>query len=337
MKTIAVDLDTSLDEIIKTRKNRHSRDNNFYSKSSYKPAGSDNRRVEKHETYRKSQHPYSKPSRYNTSESSDNRRPTYSARPAKASPLQSSSSSSSNSHNSSSHNTSKPDPSRIVITKSVTRRLPMDLMINQDAKLDDGSEMGRIRKQPPLSHEIRLGAPQQPLYQHQPTNYAIRGLSQQSPVRGLSIRGESGPAVVLISNLDPGANAEDVKTVCAYFGHILQCKILLDRSGRSYGEAEIEFAHKSSALDCVAKMDNGIADGRVLRVMLRNRMTPTAPLMPPPIPNQNNTRSVITPTRSGYTSGAKPYSDHNIPVGPASNELPDYSRYQSFTGGNRRY
>ncbi|KAI9019529.1 hypothetical protein CLU79DRAFT_757674 [Phycomyces nitens] len=322
MKSIAVDLDTSLDEIIKTKKIKQSRENNGYSKSSFKPSTFDNRRVDKHHetNYRKSQHPYSKPSRYNSTESVDSHRPIYSARPVKAGPLQSSGIR---------QNISKPDPSRIVITKAVTRRLPMNLMVDQDSNLDQGG-MGRVRRQP-MPREMPLGAPQQPLYH--PPNYAIRGLSHQSPGRGLSIRGESGPAVVLISNLDPGANAEDVKTACAYFGHILQSNILLDRSGRSHGEAEVEFAHKASALDCVAKMDNGIADGRVLRVMLRNnRMTP-ASLMPP-IPQ--SVRSEI-PNRSGYTSNAKSYSDHNIPVGPASNELPDYSRYESFTGGNRRY
>ena len=42
------------------------------------------------------------------------------------------------------------------------------------------------------------------------TNFNIRGLSGGAN-SGMSIRGESGPSIVVISNLDPGANAEDVK------------------------------------------------------------------------------------------------------------------------------
>lgn len=49
----------------------------------------------------------------------------------------------------------------------------------------------------------------------QPSSFNIRGLSGSGNGNGLSIRGEAGPSTVLISNLDPGANAEDVK-VCIY-------------------------------------------------------------------------------------------------------------------------
>lgn len=47
--------------------------------------------------------------------------------------------------------------------------------------------------------------------QQQPSSFNIRGLSGTGSGNGLSIRGEAGPSTVLISNLDPGANAEDVK------------------------------------------------------------------------------------------------------------------------------
>ena len=47
--------------------------------------------------------------------------------------------------------------------------------------------------------------------QQQPSSFNIRGLSGSGSGNGLSIRGEAGPSIVLISNLDPGANAEDVK------------------------------------------------------------------------------------------------------------------------------
>lgn len=49
---------------------------------------------------------------------------------------------------------------------------------------------------------------EQPLVREN-TNFSIRGMSAPSP--GISIRGESGPASVLISNLDREANAADIK------------------------------------------------------------------------------------------------------------------------------
>lgn len=39
------------------------------------------------------------------------------------------------------------------------------------------------------------------------------GSPMGSPSGGINIRGESGPATVVISNLDPSANAEDIR-VC---------------------------------------------------------------------------------------------------------------------------
>lgn len=85
----------------------------------------------------------------------------------------------------------------------------------------------------------------------------------------------------------------------------------MDRSGRSFGEAEVEFANKASALECIAKLDNEIADGRVLRAVLRTRPTASAPpsssassshTMPQSSFAAQTLRSVIAPSRSGYTT-----------------------------------
>lgn len=46
------------------------------------------------------------------------------------------------------------------------------------------------------------------------------------------------------------------------FGNVLNCEVLRDRQGRSFGEAEIEFSSKDAALDCIAALDNQLADGR---------------------------------------------------------------------------
>lgn len=35
----------------------------------------------------------------------------------------------------------------------------------------------------------------------------------------------------------------------------------MDRRGRSFGEAEVEFAQRSGALECIARLDNEVADG----------------------------------------------------------------------------
>lgn len=101
-------------------------------------------------------------------------------------------------------------------------------------------------------------------------------------------------------------------------------EVLLDASGRSFGEAEVEFATKAAALECIRKLDNEIADGRVLRAVLRDR--PPVPIQQQPPPRMHphphhphppspappmghfatqTLRSVIAPTRSGYTSAAR--------------------------------
>lgn len=52
-----------------------------------------------------------------------------------------------------------------------------------------------------------------------------------------------------------------LQTACQQFGHVVRCELMTDSIGRSYGEAEVEFANKSAALDCIAKLDNEVADG----------------------------------------------------------------------------
>jgi RNA recognition motif-containing protein len=52
------------------------------------------------------------------------------------------------------------------------------------------------------------------------------------------------------------------KTACSQFGEVIGCEVFYDRTGRSVGEAEVEFATKVAALDCIAKLDNESADGK---------------------------------------------------------------------------
>jgi hypothetical protein len=44
------------------------------------------------------------------------------------------------------------------------------------------------------------------------SNFSIRGRSTTAaPTAGLSIKGESGPTLLLVTGLDPGANDDDLK------------------------------------------------------------------------------------------------------------------------------
>ncbi|KAG2229035.1 hypothetical protein INT48_009591 [Thamnidium elegans] len=138
------------------------------------------------------------------------------------------------------------------------------------------------------------------------SNFSIRGRSSTvANTSGLSIRGESGPTLILVTGLDPGTNDDDVKCAFEQFGSILSCEVLRDRQGRSFGEAEIEFSSKTAALDCIAKLDNQMADGHYLRVILReNKPKPTI-FKPKPI------QSVIsTPS---YNASGKMYADQIAP------------------------
>ncbi|KAF7727584.1 hypothetical protein EC973_007345 [Apophysomyces ossiformis] len=209
----------------------------------------------------------------------------------------------------------KPDPSKIVITKAVSRRAL------------DPSEVQHPRRQPalmsnPADPTRQAPPPIYPPYQQQQHPISIRGLSQSSS--SIPSRNEPGPAFVLISNLDPGANAEDVKAACAPFGPVAHCEIFVDRSGHPCGEAEVEFMHSASALECVAKLDREIADGRVLRACIVNKPANAS------YTRQHVARGVIAPTRSGYTSAPnnRVYPEHTIPTGPAAQE---YARYGTFS------
>ncbi|KAI7880805.1 uncharacterized protein EV154DRAFT_428781, partial [Mucor mucedo] len=96
--------------------------------------------------------------------------------------------------------------------------------------------------------------------------------------------------IVLICNLDPRATAEDVGEACSVFGPILSCDILVDPMGRPLNEAEIEFVYSNSAEECVSKLDNGIADGRVVRARLQS--SATLPVVP-----RYSSRTVIASAR----------------------------------------
>lgn len=59
------------------------------------------------------------------------------------------------------------------------------------------------------------------------------------------------------------------------FGPIKHCQVLKNRFNESFGEAEVQFEHRDSAIDCLNTLDNQMADGRILRVILRETKPPT--------------------------------------------------------------
>ncbi|CAO3653958.1 unnamed protein product [Mucor hiemalis] len=131
-------------------------------------------------------------------------------------------------------------------------------------------------------------------------NFSIRGQSNTvKPSTGMAISGESGPTLLLITGLDMYANSEDLETSLEQFGHILSCEVLRNCEGRSYGEAEVEFSTRKAAMDCIAKLDNQMANGRILRVILRETNKYNAP---------KPVQSVISSSSSRNASG-KMYAD----------------------------
>lgn len=88
----------------------------------------------------------------------------------------------------------QPDPSKIVITKAV----------RSGGRYDNREQPYNAAPLPPPS----AAAPSQ----YRQSTFTIRGLANAgNGGGGMSIRGEAGPAIVVISNLDPAANAEDVR------------------------------------------------------------------------------------------------------------------------------
>ncbi|PVU96819.1 hypothetical protein BB561_000952 [Smittium simulii] len=94
-----------------------------------------------------------------------------------------------------------------------------------------------------------------------------RATTQAEPVNhNINIKGEAGPAPIFVANLDPEASSEDVKTCFKQFGEIEACTLMYDSDGKPTGNAEIVYKLKASALEAIRKLNNVIADGRVLIV-----------------------------------------------------------------------
>ncbi|KAL7320624.1 hypothetical protein PS15m_000493 [Mucor circinelloides] len=178
------------------------------------------------------------------------------------------------------------DPSKIIITKPV---------INRTAtvkKTDNGSEtlviQSKITKHHVSASDTKSG-PKKPTKSkhHHRSPSPTPSHSQPQPVSSIP---EPEKKIVLVCNLDPRATAEDVGEACSMFGPILSCDMLLDPMGRPLNEAEIEFMYADSAKECVTKLDNTLADGRLLRAKLQD--APTQSVKP-----RYSSRSVVGSAR----------------------------------------
>ncbi|KAF1799450.1 hypothetical protein V8B55DRAFT_1538632 [Mucor lusitanicus] len=191
------------------------------------------------------------------------------------------------------------DPSKIIITKPVINRTA------SVKKTDKGAEslviQSKIKKPPHVSTPDTKSKPKQhtthPSRQHRtrssPSSSSAPSQSQQRVATTTATATpipEPEKKIVLVCNLDPRATAEDVGEACSMFGPILSCDMLLDPMGRPLNEAEIEFMHADSAKECVAKLDNNLADGRLLRAKLQD--APTQAVKP-----RYSSRSVVASAR----------------------------------------
>jgi RNA recognition motif-containing protein len=96
----------------------------------------------------------------------------------------------------------------------------------------------------------------------------------------ITIKGEAGPCVLSVSNLDRGATASDVEQCFMKFGEITNIVLFYDQYQQSTGNAEITFKAKKEALSAIDNLNNAVADGHVLSVQLKpttsNPGTPVA-------------------------------------------------------------
>jgi len=132
-------------------------------------------------------------------------------------------------------------------------------------------------------------------------NVNIRGAAGGKMTQ-FSIKGESGPTTIVVSNLDPGVIADDVKMSFMKLGEILTCT--LKSTNRAAGAiAEIQFARKADALIAISRFDNALADGRVLKVDLKLPGGPHSP------GTASSLRPTPPQTSSSSGSTSKLYSD----------------------------
>ncbi|CAO0793721.1 unnamed protein product [Mucor circinelloides] len=337
MSHTPMDLDSSLDDLIKKRKSSGSDKSKFKKQNNNKSKKQHQSQVSSRPALQTSKAKVTKPTQQRNSSGINARLSTSSGNPPSGPLFTAKNAPPTQRH------TPKADPSQIIITKAIPASNAVSSRLGNGAGNDKKVKSviaSRLGSQPrqqqqqqqqqrkiqsqilhPLpttqQHPVMPSSSIQPSrdpvqirgmfqseYAEQGQGISIRGRSNTATARpGISIRGESGPTTVLMTGLDAYTNSDDVRLTVENFGNVLNCEVLRDRQGRSFGEAEIEFSSKDAALDCIAALDNQLADGRILRIILREPKKPQTYA-------QKQIRSMVQPS---YGVSGKMYSDQLTP------------------------